>query len=208
MRETTEKRTRNPERTRARILEVAFKEVFRHGFQGASVNEIIAKTDLTKGAFFHHFETKQALGYALADETLREMVLERWIRPLESYENPLVGIPEVLKKVIDATPEESIPLGCPLNNLIQEMSSVDPVFRDKLRAVLELWIEGVERHLRKAKRNGYLKKEVDPRRLAEFIVMNHEGAFGMTKIMRDRQVFRSLHASLKSYLETVMTAPA
>jgi AcrR family transcriptional regulator len=208
MGESSEKRTRNPERTRAQILAVAFKEVFRHGFQGVSVNEIIAKTDLTKGAFFHHFETKQALGYALADETLKEMVLERWIRPLDHYENPLVGIPEVLKKVIDSTPEESIPLGCPLNNLVQEMSSVDPVFRDKLRAVLELWIEGVERHLRRAKKSGYLKKEVDPRRLAEFIVMNHEGAFGMTKSLRDRQVFRSLHASLKSYLETLMTEPA
>ncbi|HYO68908.1 MAG TPA: TetR family transcriptional regulator C-terminal domain-containing protein [Archangium sp.] len=82
------------------------------------------------------------------------------------------------------------------------------MFRDKLRAVLELWIDGVERHLRRARKNGYLQKDVEPRRLAEFIVMSHEGAFGMTKSLGDRQVFRSLHASLERYLDSVMTRPA
>lgn len=198
-------RTRNPEKTRARILEVAFIEIFKEGFQGVSIDQIVAKTQMTKGAFFHHFPTKQALGYALVDETLSEMVLDRWIRPLEKYENPVEGIVKVLKQVIDRTPDDHISLGCPLNNLIQEMSSVDPVFRDKLKGVLELWINGIEAQLQRAKKRGFLANGINSRHLAEFIVMNHEGAFGMTKGMRDRGVFRSLYTSLKSYLESVST---
>ncbi|MBI1822116.1 MAG: TetR/AcrR family transcriptional regulator [Nitrospirae bacterium] len=189
MKKSPKIRSRDPVKTRARILEVAFMEILKGGFQGVSIDQIVDKTQMTKGAFFHHFPTKQALGYALVDETLSEMVLDRWIRPLEKYDNPIEGIVKVLKKVIDATPDEHIPLGCPLNNLIQEMSSVDPVFRDKLRDVLELWIDGIEGYLRKAKRRGFLKKEINPRQLAEFIVMNHEGAFGMTKSLRDRRDF-------------------
>ena len=203
MKKVNEKRSRNAGKTRAKILEIAFREILQNGFQGVSIDQIVSKTGLTKGAFFHHFPTKQVLGYALVDETLKEMTLDRWIRPLDAYENPIQGIITVLKKVIDTTPDEHIPLGCPLNNLIQEMSSVDPVFRDKLSDVLELWIAGIEHHLRMAKKRGYLKKEIDPRQLAEFIVMNHEGAFGITKSIRDRKVFRSLHASLKNYLESV-----
>src|SRR5688500_13194892 len=96
------KRTRNPERTRALILEVAFGEIFPRGFQGVSVDDIVKRTGLTKGAFFHHFPTKQALGYALVDETLKRMTFERWIQPLEQYENPLEGVVENLKKIIEA----------------------------------------------------------------------------------------------------------
>ena len=105
------------------------------------MNDILAKTDLTKGAFFHHFPTKQDLGYAIVDEILKRMTLERWIYPLEKYENPLRGIADNLKQVVEN--DEDLSLGCPLNNLIQEMSTVDPVFRDKLRDVLEVWISGV-----------------------------------------------------------------
>ncbi|MBI1824021.1 MAG: TetR/AcrR family transcriptional regulator, partial [Nitrospirae bacterium] len=156
-------RTRNPEKTRARILEVAFIEIFKEGFQGVSIDQIVAKTQMTKGAFFHHFPTKQALGYALVDETLSEMVLDRWIRPLEKYENPVEGIVKVLKQVIDQTPDDHISLGCPLNNLIQEMSSVDPVFRDKLKGVLELWINGIEAQLQRAKKRGFLANGINSR---------------------------------------------
>lgn len=197
------KRTRNPEKTRGQILEVAFRQIYRNGYQGVSIDDILSETELTKGAFFHHFANKQALGYALVDETLKRMVTERWIAPLEQYENPLTGITDNLKKIIEAMPEESLALGCPLNNLIQEMSSVDPVFKDKLTAVLEYWIEGVELNLKKARQAGYLKKDAHTRRLAEFIVMNHEGAFGMMKSFRDKKVFRSLHAMLKDYLQTL-----
>lgn len=199
----TQKRTRNPQQTRAKILEVAFTEILHKGFQGVSITDILDKTDLTKGAFFHHFPTKEALGYALVDETLREMTLDRWIRPLDDYENPVEGIVLNLKRIIDSMPDEHLGVGCPLNNLIQEMSTVDPVFRDKLNAVLELWIAGVEKNLKRAKARGYLSSGINIRHLAEFIVMNHEGAFGMTKSMRDRRVFKALHASLRDYLRSV-----
>lgn len=199
------KKTRNPEATRKHILDVAFMEIFLKGFQGVSVADIVAKTGLTKGAFFHHFPSKEDLGYAIVDEVLRGMVVERWIRPLEDYENTVDGVVLNFKKIIDAMPDEHLSLGCPLNNLIQEMSGVDPVFRDKLRDVLELWISGVEKHLKKAHVRGYLRKEINARRLAEFIVTNHEGAFGMMKSIRDRKAFRSLHASLRDYLQSVQT---
>jgi AcrR family transcriptional regulator len=63
--------TRNPEATRARILEAAFQEFYHHGFQGGSLNRIADAAGATKGALFHHFDGKNALGYAVVDEVLR-----------------------------------------------------------------------------------------------------------------------------------------
>lgn len=194
---------RNPVETRKQILDVAFMEVFTRGFQAVSVNDIIAKTSLTKGAFFHHFPTKNDLGYALIDETLTRMTQERWIDPLNAYRNPVQGILKNLKEKIDATSDEELGLGCPLNNLVQEMSTVDPVFREKLNDVLELWISGVEKHLKRAQAAGYIGSDVDTRQVAMFVVAAHEGGFGMSKSFKQKKVFMAIYNSLRDYLLTL-----
>jgi TetR/AcrR family transcriptional regulator, transcriptional repressor for nem operon len=194
---------RDPESTRLGILKAAYDEILHSGFQSTSVNEIVAKTDVTKGAFFHHFPTKNDLGYAVVDDVLKEMILERWIRPLAAYKNPVQGIITRFKKIIESTSDEEMTLGCPLNNLTQEMSSVDPVFREKLAALLTLWIEENEKYLKKAQRDGYLKLQANPRQVAEFVVMVEEGSFAMVKNLRDRRLYWSLYDSLKLYLESL-----
>ncbi len=196
------RRVRNPEKTRAHILETAFHEVYKRGFQGVSIDKIIKNTDVTKGAFFHHFSTKNDLGYAIVDEFLREMILDRWIRPLAAYKNPVQGMLKRFKKLIDEWSDENLMLGCPLNNLTQEMSAVDTVFQEKLQTVMTLWIDETERYLKKAQTNGYLTRAVNTRQLAEFIVTTQEGAFGMAKTMRDRKMINSLYNSLKDYIES------
>ena len=198
---------RDPEKTRSTILNAAFDEIYRRGFQGCSVNDIVDKTGLTKGAFFHYFSTKNDLGYAIVDEVLTEMVLDRWIRPLVAYKNPVQGIVSRFKKLIETTPDEHVGLGCPLNNLTQEMSSVDPVFREKLQTVMELWISETEKYLRKAQADGYLSPDVNPRHVAEFVVMVEEGTYAMVKNLRDKKLYWSLYDSLKQYLESVSTKP-
>ncbi len=194
---------RNLERTREALLAAGFQLIFRRGFQGVSVADIVQQAGLTKGAFFHHFENKQELGYAVVDETIRELMMNRWIHPMENSSHPTKAILTQLKKVIDETPEERLALGCPLNNLMQEMSSVDTVFHEKLQSVLLMWIDETERQLKRARQMGQLKPGVKPRQAAEFIVMAHEGFFGIIKGLGDKRIFRSLYESLKIYIEAI-----
>lgn len=194
------KTSRDPEKTRAHILEVAFNEVYRKGFQGVSINDIVKKTSVTKGAFFHYFATKNDLGYAIVDELLSQMIMERWITPLAAYKNPVQGILNRFKKIIESTPDESVSYGCPLNNLIQEMAPVDPVFKEKLSSVMSLWIDENERYLMKAKELGYLNKNVDTRQLAEFIVMVEEASFGLGKSIGSKKIHWSAYHSLRKYM--------
>lgn len=198
---------RDPEKSRAIILRAAFDEVYHHGFRAASVDDMLARTHLTKGAFYSHFKSKDALGFALVDEVLKEMTLDRWIRPLAAYTNPVQGIIAHFRKNIETTPDAHVALGCPLNNLVQEMSTESAAFREKLNAVLRLWIRETERYLRKAQEDGYLKKDVNPRQVAEFVVMVEEGSYAMVKNFRDRRVYWSLFESLKQYLESVSERP-
>src|SRR5713101_7434306 len=80
---------RNPDLTRQSLLQAAFQEIYRSGFQAASLDNMLSKAGVTKGALYHHFGSKEELGYAVVDELIREHILDRWVRSLEKAENPI-----------------------------------------------------------------------------------------------------------------------
>jgi AcrR family transcriptional regulator len=59
------------EETRARILESSIKLFSNRGFNAASVDDICEEAGVSKGAFYHHFESKQTLFLALLDGWLQ-----------------------------------------------------------------------------------------------------------------------------------------
>ena len=118
---------RNPDQTRQRILQAAFAEMYHNGFQGMRLDEVIAATELTKGALYHHFPTKRALGYAVVDELIIPTVEAVWLQPLKNSADPLEGLIRVIEQMPENKhkPPNMIRYGCPLNNLAQEMSPLD-----------------------------------------------------------------------------------
>src|SRR5271163_1910531 len=82
-------RPRDPERTRERLLHAAAREIYRSGFQSASLGTILASAGVTKGALYHHFKNKEALGYAVVEEIISPDVRGTWVRPLQSVKDPI-----------------------------------------------------------------------------------------------------------------------
>jgi AcrR family transcriptional regulator len=58
------------EETRARLLQAAQKKFSENGYEAASVDEICAEAGVSKGAFYHHFPSKQAVFLALFEDWL------------------------------------------------------------------------------------------------------------------------------------------
>jgi TetR/AcrR family transcriptional repressor of nem operon len=88
-------RLRDPERTRERLLQAGFREVYTSGFQSASLDAILAEAGVTKGALYYHFDSKEALGYAVVEEVIAPDLRGTWLRPLQSRKDPidaLIGI--------------------------------------------------------------------------------------------------------------------
>ena len=198
-------RTRDPEKTRAHILNAAFLEIYRRGFNGVGVRELASKADVTIGAFFHHFPTKNDVAYAIVDEIIRTGIMERWITPLAAYKNPLQGILKCFKNTFENWPDDLVSLGCPLNNLTQELSASDAAMKAKTQGVLTDWIQNTKVHLQRAKDQGYLRKNVNVQELAEFIVTFQEGTFAMGKALNDRKIFDSMYKSFKLHIDSVST---
>jgi TetR/AcrR family transcriptional repressor of nem operon len=204
MKKSASVKRRNFEKSRKEILDVAFWEVFVHGFQGVSIDGIVSKTSLTKGAFYHHFPTKIDLGYVLVDEVIKPMIIDRWITPLNDFRNPLEGVLLQMRKLIGECPPDLLRFGCPLNNLVQEMAPIDQGFKKRLAAALNLWIDKMDGHLKRAQAEGILKHEIDTREVAHFIVMAHEGFYGLIKGLGSPGLFQALYRSMNAYTLMIM----
>lgn len=196
--------TRHPDQTRDKLLYSAFCEIHRQGFQAASLSQILEDTGLTKGALYHHFPTKQALGLAVIDEVIAQRLERLIFRPLRESAHPVDTLLEIIATLDGNRPADFIELGCPLNNLMQEMSPLDPAFKTHLNAVLTVWKDAVEAALRHGQAQGAVRPEVDCRAVALFVVSAWEGCVGIAKNLQSSEAFGLCMQQLHSYLRSLM----
>lgn len=188
---------------REQILQAAFDEIHHVGFQAASLSRILARTGLTKGALYHHFGSKLALGYAVVDELLLEYLREIWLRPLEKTDDPIKQMILSLRKMGDNIQQEDLELGCPLNNLAQEMAPIDEGFRCRLEAAYSEWRSGIESALVRGQESGFVRHDVDAKSTAATIVATMEGCIGMAKNAQSRELLLQCGRGIVQYLESL-----
>lgn len=194
--------------TRDKLLNAAFCEIHRHGFQAASIANILQDTGLTKGALYHHFPNKQDLGLAVVDEIIRERLEGLIFRRVRESAEPVATLLEVIGEVGANRDPEFVKLGCPLNNLMQEMSPLDESFKTRLNGILGIWGRVVEDALRRGQESGALRAEVDCRAAALFIVSAWEGCIGIAKSLQSPEGFALCMTQLQGYVKGLMTRPA
>jgi TetR/AcrR family transcriptional regulator, transcriptional repressor for nem operon len=193
--------TRDPLRTRERILRAAFQEMYRSGFRSADLNAILAAARVTKGALYHHFDNKEALGYAVVDEVIASITREKWLWPLRNSESPI----DTLIGIILATPSRPGDLlcGCPLNNLSQEMSPLDERFRRRTAKIFDAWHDAIAMSLKRGKKHGLVRSNVDPREAATFLIAAYEGLTSLVKNSRDARMLQAGQQSIIRFLESL-----
>ena len=193
--------------TRRKLLDAAFGEFHLHGFQAASLETIVERAGVTKGALYYHFPDKSALGHAVVDEVVREPLLEAYLGCLdEASGDPLAVIQHTLRRRADDFVSGGIELGCPLNNLTQEMSPLDEGFRARVAATLDLWTDAYVKALDRAQAEGFIRSDVNVRPIAGLIVAAVEGSFGVAKAAQSVDALRSNLNALADLLESLRPA--
>ncbi|MFC5861846.1 TetR family transcriptional regulator C-terminal domain-containing protein [Acidicapsa dinghuensis] len=169
------------------MLQAAFREVHRSGFQGAGIDTILAATNVTKGALYYHFGSKEVLGYAIVDEVIAKIVHDGWLSPLLASGQPIDILIGIVRR-ISVRPED-IRTGCPLLNLATEMSPVDEQFRKRLEKLFLAWQEGVAALLRRGQSEGTVRRDLNPEESASFLVAMVEGYASLAKNAQDAKVW-------------------
>ena len=192
---------RDPERTRERLLRAAFQEMHRSGFRSANVHAILAAARVTKGALYHHFDSKEALGYAVVDEVIASITREMWDWPLRNAENPI----DALVGIVQGTSlgSEALEYGCPLNNLSQEMSPLHEGFRRRTARIFKEWHDAVAAALRHGQKRGLVRSDIDAGETATFLIAAYEGLISLVKNSQDVRMWQAGQKSLIRQLESL-----
>jgi TetR/AcrR family transcriptional regulator, transcriptional repressor for nem operon len=196
-------RLRDPEGTRKSLLQAAFREVYRYGFQSAGIDTILAAANVTKGALYYHFESKEALGQAIIEEVVAEITRDRWLRPLQESKdkNPIDALISIVQ-AIPARPSD-VKRGCPLVNLTQEMSLLNEQFRKRLERIFKVWQEGIATALREGQYAGTVRRDLVPEETASFLIAMVEGYEVLAKNAQDAKVWNMGIKNIVSWLSSL-----
>jgi len=197
------RRVRNPERTRERLLQAAFREVHRSGFQSAGIDTILAAANVTKGALYYHFDSKEALGYAVIEEKIAKLTHDRWLRPMRSEGESIDILIGVVRRIPART--QDVRAGCPLLLLAHEMSPLDEQFRKRLERIFLDWQEGVATLLRKGQSQGTVRRDLNPVESASFLVALVEGYATLAKNAQDAKVWNAGIRNIVGWLRSLRT---
>jgi AcrR family transcriptional regulator len=192
---------RDPERTRRRLLEAASREVYRSGFQSASLDAILAAAGVTKGALYYHFKSKDALGYAVIEEIIAPDLRAKWLRPLQRGTDPIDALIGIVQG--ESVQPEDVRGGCPLNNLAQEMSPLDERFRKRLERVFRAWKDGIAAALREGQAQKRVRREVEPAETAGFLIATLEGYVSLAKNAQDPKVMKAGITNMVDWLQSL-----
>ena len=198
-------RLRSPEKTRERILDAAQGLILDHGYGATTVDAVVTRAGITKGAFFHHFGSKSDLAralverYALLDKQVLEHHLERARKlasdPLQQV-LVLIGLYEEEFEALD----EPFP-GCLFAAYIYENKLFDEGTVGVLREAALTWRQAMRAMLDRVIAAHPARVEVDVESLADLFYALLEGSYIMTKTLGDRTLLARHARHLRTYLE-------
>lgn len=168
--------------TRLTILQKAFGLVYQKGYRATSVDEIIATTKVTKGAFFYHFKSKDEMGLAMIREVMYDGMHGALTAPLAKVEDPIEELYAMMHGLLMENTFFIVKYGCPAINLIEEMASQNDDFHKALLYLSNEWKNAIVACLQTGKTNGKINPDVNSEAIALFVMSGYGGIRNLGKI--------------------------
>jgi TetR/AcrR family transcriptional repressor of nem operon len=186
---------------RSQIVDAAARLIAERGFQQTSIDDVIREARLSgKSHFYHHFASKEELGY----EVLERQFARFAERGLAILREPMIDPLERLALFIDTVVALQAARGCregsPFGSLAAEMADAHEGFRTRIEDVFARWSAQIEALLTEAR--DRLHDGVDAARLSRFIVATLEGALLVSRASRDVGALHGIAQDLKRFVMT------
>ncbi|SDS45891.1 TetR/AcrR family transcriptional regulator [Christiangramia echinicola] len=189
------------EATRKLITEKAFMQFYKNGFKATSVNEIMKATGLSKGAFYHNFKNKDELGVLVVKAELNSRIYEAMISPLFTKGEAKTILKRTFLTKFQAFTSDEKLMGCPVNNLINEIGGSQNLLNEALKELIDTWVKAVVEIIERGHEDGSIKPETNPQQAAIYLVSSFEGMRGIRKLYNDDTNWNAYRAALENYID-------
>jgi TetR/AcrR family transcriptional repressor of nem operon len=159
--------------TRKRLVQTALRLFASRGYYNTGIADILRESGCKRGTLYHYFSSKEDLGYAAIDESVRLLLEQSVLSPLGTKEDPidrLLRVMDALPSRLDLDETETVTAG-----IGARMATVHEGFRQRVVERLSLLVDEIERMIRKGIADGQIADTVEPRRLAHTAVIFGHG---------------------------------
>jgi AcrR family transcriptional regulator len=186
--------------TKQHIVQEAFNLFYQNGFKATSINDIMKATNMTKGAFYHHYKNKHQLGLDVIELKIQKRVYSGMILPLNEPGNTMEILESTFLNRIKSFPFFDKQHGCPMNNFINEIGNYESSYQLALKTIVEKWKKALIDLIEKGKSQNEIKKDIPSEAVAIYLISAFEGIRGIRKLYNNDIILDQYIAGLSVYL--------
>ena len=191
---------------RTKLLDSALAVIRTKGYSATSVDELCAAAGVTKGAFFHHFKNKDALGVAAADYWSEVTGAQFEGAPYHDHDDPL----DRLLAYVDyrkALLQGDVPdFTCLVGTMVQETYETAPAIRDACKRSITGHAATLEADIEAAMRERNMKPGWTAKSLALHTQAVIQGAFILAKATGGSEIAADSIDHLRRYIEMLFAS--
>jgi TetR/AcrR family transcriptional repressor of nem operon len=191
--------------TKEKLLKAAQRLMLAKGYEATSVDEICEAARLTKGSFFHYFETKEELAKAAAIRFYEAGTAMMQSAPFRKEKDPLDRLYGYVAFIIEMTRNPQSPKSCLIGNLTQELSLTHPEIRNLCDRCFSHQADDFKKVLDEAKAAYRPKMKLDTQSLSDHFLATIEGSLILYKAKRDLRVIEKNMEHFRRYLEGIFS---
>jgi TetR/AcrR family transcriptional repressor of nem operon len=188
--------------SKAKFLDAALHVIRAKGYEATRIEDVCDAAGMTKGSFFHHFESKEQLALAsadhfaaMADSVFATAPYQRATDPLDR----LLGYVDFRIAILQgALPDFT----CLLGTMVQEVYDTHPAIRAACDKHLSAHAVMLARDIAEARKRYAPKAPWKPESLAMFIQAVIQGAFILAKAKDGPKIAAECLTHLRRYLQT------
>ena len=192
---------------RSKLLEAAFSTIREKGYAATSVDELCARAGVTKGAFFHHFPSKNSLAVAATNRWSELSIALFAAAPYHRFDDPLdrvLGYLDFRKAMLRGDVAE---FTCLAGTMVQEVYRTHPDIRDACDASIGGSAAHVESDIADAMKRYHIRAPWTAESLALHTQAVLQGAFILAKAKGNAAVVEASIDHLRRYVELLFRRP-
>src|SRR5262245_38063931 len=167
---------------RDRILDAGLKVMFRNGYIGSGVRDIVAEAAAPQGSFTNHFRSKEAFAREVLDRYFDQLKgLVRKVLDDESL-SPRQRLKRYLEVITARLAADGFTRGCLIGDFSLEAAPPSDVLRERLAAIFGEWRAPFAACIAQAQVAGEIADDFSPDDLADFLLASWEGAILRMKV--------------------------
>jgi TetR/AcrR family transcriptional repressor of nem operon len=186
---------------RQKLLNAALSVIREKGYSATSVDELCSHAGVTKGAFFHHFKSKDALAVAAADHWSETTGVLFETAPYHQHSDPLARVLGYLDFRKALLKGEIAEFTCLVGTMVQETYGTNPDIREACEASISGHAAKVEADIAEAMKRYRIRAPWTAESLALHTQAVLQGAFIMAKAKGGTTIAAASIDHLYRYIE-------